>query len=76
MQRYTVRADGFASLHGPYGGDEAVTRPLTFQGKSLTLNYATGAAGSLRVEVQDAAGRPVRLRFVLWDADVYAFRFE
>ncbi len=36
-----------------------MTRPLVFQGTELTLNYATSAAGSLQVEIQDAAGRPV-----------------
>ena len=36
-----------------------MTRPLVFEGGELTLNYATSAAGSLQVEIQDAAGRPV-----------------
>ena len=88
------------------------TRPFTFTGKRLTMNYATSAAGSVRVEVQDAdgkpirglslddatthfgdrleqtvhwgertdvsalAGQPIRLRFVMRDADVYAIRFR
>ncbi len=89
-----------------------ITKPLTFAGKALELNYATSAAGSLRVEIQDAvgnplpgyglgdsenvvgdnvervvhwnnksdlqmlAGHPIRLRFVLQDADLYALRFR
>ena len=76
------------------------------------MNFATSAAGSVKVEIQDAngqaipgfalseceehfgdsiertvvwkngrevsslAGKPLRLRFVLKDADVYAIRFE
>ena len=76
------------------------------------MNYSTSAAGSVRVEIQDAdgkpipgyalddcpeiygdalaevvrwkggddvgklAGKPVRLRFVLKDADLYSIRFE
>ena len=36
-----------------------VTRPITFDGRYLELNYATSAAGSIRVEVQDQAGRPI-----------------
>lgn len=68
VERMTLRVDGFASLHGPYAGGEAVTKPFTFAGRSLSLNYATGAAGSVRVEVQNAAGRPVE-GLSLADAD-------
>ena len=112
LRRYTLRTDGFVSLNAPLSGGEFVTRPLTFEGCRLLLNFATSAAGALRVEVQDAAGaplpgfaleecchtfgdslerpvvwkggsdlgalagRPVRLRVVLKDADLYAFRFN
>ena len=40
-------------------GGELVTKPLTFSGKSLSLNFATSAAGSLRVELQDSQGKPL-----------------
>ncbi len=112
LRRMVLRTDGFASVRAPAAGGEFVTRPLIFRGRELVLNYATSAAGSVRVEVQDAdgkplpgltladgpeiygdeiervvawkggsdlrrfAGRPVRLRFVLRDADVYALRFR
>lgn len=112
LRRYTLRLDGFVSLHAPMSGGEVVTKPLTFTGKALTMNFATSAAGSVKVEIQDAngkaipgftlsdceehfgdsiertvvwkngtdvsslAGKPVKLRFVLKDADVYAIRFE
>ena len=112
IQRMTLRLDGFASVHGPYAGGEMVTKPLKFKGKRLEINYSTSAAGSVRVEIQDAdgnpipgfaledcpeiigdqiertvswkqgsdlsalAGKPVRLRFVLKDADLYALRFQ
>jgi len=111
VRRYTLRLDGFVSIKAPLSGGELVTRPVTFTGRSLTVNFATSAAGDLRVELQDSdgsplpgftledadpafgdaiertlhwragsdvsslAGRPVRLRFVLRDADLYAFRF-
>ena len=88
-----------------------LTRPLVFEGSRLELNFATSAAGSIRVEIQDAggkpldgfaladcpeifgdtivrqvawkdakslslhAGRPIRLRFELKDADLYSFQF-
>jgi len=111
LRRYSLRLDGFASVRAPYEGGEMVTRPLTFQGKRLAVNFATSAAGGIRIEIQDAqgkplpgfaladsveligneisreatwkgdktlaelAGRPVRLRFVLKDADLYAIQF-
>ena len=89
-----------------------MTRPFVFAGKSLHINFSTSAAGSIRVEIQDAAGRPitgfalencpeiigdqiehvvawkqgsdvgrlagqpVRLRFVMKEADLYAIRFR
>jgi len=112
LRRYTFRMDGFVSLNAPLKGGEMVTKPLTFAGKQLLLNFATSAAGSVKVEVQDEAGRPlpghsladcddvfgdaverpvswkastdvsalagkpVRLRFVMRDADVWAMGFR
>lgn len=112
LRRYSLRLDGFSSVRAPHGGGELLTRPVVFSGSELRLNYATGAAGSMRVEIRDRdnrpipgyslgeaidifgnridgpaawengtdvsalAGRPVRLRFVMRDADLYAFRFS
>ena len=59
LERMTLRLDGFASLNAPYDGGVMVTKPLTFQGDRIEVNYSTSAAGSIRVEVQDAAGAPV-----------------
>jgi hypothetical protein len=112
LRRYTLRIDGFVSLHAPLIGGELITKPLTFTGSRLTLNASTSAAGSVRVEIQDAdgqplpgfalagcqevygddldrtviwagnpdlealAGKPVRLRFEVRDADLYSFQFR
>ena len=112
LRRYSLRTDGFVALHAGYDGGEMITRPLTFGGKELEINFATSAAGSVRVELQDAAGKPitgfaaadcqeqigneigrvirwkgssdvgalagkpVRLRLVLKDADLFSFRFR
>jgi hypothetical protein len=108
LRRLTVRKHGFASIHAAAG--EVATKPITFTGERLLINYSTGAAGSVQVELQDEDGkaidgfkagdcapifgdelehevkwaggslarfarRPVRLSFVVVDADVYAFRF-
>jgi hypothetical protein len=112
LERLALRLDGFASAHAGYGGGELVTRPLVFAGQELVANFATSAAGTMRVELQDErgapiegfglmdceeqigdeiervvrwkggraagalAGRPVRLRVMLKDADLYSFRFR
>jgi hypothetical protein len=57
LRRYVLRTDGFASVNAPYAGGELLTRPLTFEGNKLAVNFATSAAGDIRVEIQDAAGR-------------------
>jgi hypothetical protein len=112
LRRYTLRLDGFVSAQAPMSGGELITKPLRFRGQSLALNFSTSAAGSVRVEIQDANGQPlpgfalddcppifgdtiersvtwvkgrdvsalagqtVRLRFVLNDADLFAFQFK
>lgn len=109
-RRYALRTDGFVAVTAT-GRGELLTKPLRFGGGQLLLNYATSAAGSVRVEVRDRAGkplpgyalrecqpmvgddteravtwkgggdlsalagRPVRLRFVLEDAELYSLRF-
>ena len=111
IRRYTIRLDGFASVHAPYQGGEVITRPLRFDGNRLQINMSTSASGWIRCEVQDESGtplpglalgsssemagdeiertvtwktgsdlsrisgKPVRLRFVMKDADVYSFQF-
>ena len=112
LRRYTLRLDGFASLNAPYSGGEMITKLLTFSGKELVLNFATSAAGFIKVEILDQEGnkipgfelenskeiigneiektvtwksnpnleklnnKPVRLRFVMKDADLYSLKFE
>jgi len=59
IERLLLRTDGFTSVTAPWAGGEMVTRPLTFSGKQLALNYRTSTAGSLRVEIQDTGGTPI-----------------
>jgi hypothetical protein len=110
LRRITMRRHGFSSAHAGARGGEFTTQPLTFSGEKLVLNYATSAAGSIAVEIQDESGKPlpgyavadmkplygdeldaaiswkskkdvsgvawkpVRLHFVMQDADLYSFR--
>jgi len=59
LRRFTLRIDGFVSVQAPLKGGEFVTKPITFQGNKLEMNFSTSAAGSLRVEIQDASGKPI-----------------
>jgi hypothetical protein len=59
LRRYSLRIDGFVSLHAPLAGGELITKPLSFAGSQLTLNVSTSAAGSVRVEIQNADGQPL-----------------
>jgi hypothetical protein len=56
---YVMRIDGFISVHAGSEEGEFITRPFTFSGDRLEINESTSAAGRIRVEIQDAAGRPV-----------------
>ena len=65
LRRYSMRLDGFASLHAGYQPGEVTTKVLRFAGArnnnqvGLYLNAATSAAGAIRVEVQDSAGNAI-----------------
>ena len=59
VRRFTYRVDGFVSASADAKGGRLLTRPLIFAGKQLEINFATSAAGSVRVEIQAADGNPV-----------------
>lgn len=59
VRRYTMRLDGFVSMHASYSGGSVTTKPLLFSGQRLSVNYATSAAGGLRVELRDKSGQPI-----------------
>lgn len=111
LRRYTLRPDGLGSIRAGYFGGDSVTKPFTFEGSRLRMNYSTSAAGEIRAEIQDAegnalpgytladsnllignrldgeicwkggpdvsalAGKPIRLRLHMKDADVFAMQF-
>lgn len=112
LRRYALRIDGFGSLHAKTREGEAVTKPIIFDGKELSINYATSVAGYVKVEVLDRdgqvvpgysaddcdlifgdsidrrvswngktdfsefSGKPIRLRFVMYEADLYSMKCE
>jgi len=67
IKRYSLRIDGFASLSASYIPGQVITKPFVFSGKELEINYATSAAGEIRVEIQDESGNPIA-GFTMQDA--------
>lgn len=59
LRRYTLRTDGFVSIHAPMSGGELISKPFTFAGRKLSLNFSSSAAGGLRVELQTPDGKPI-----------------
>lgn len=59
LRRYTLRIDGFASVHAPLGGGEFITRPMVCSGNNLALNFSTSAGGSITIEVMDQTATPI-----------------
>jgi hypothetical protein len=57
LSRYTLRLDGFVSVHASYTGGELMTKPFRFDGSELEINYESSAAGEIRVELQDEEGK-------------------
>ena len=58
--RYVFRLDGFVAVHAGSAEGQLLTKPITFTGRELVLNFSTGAAGAIRVELQTPAGEPLR----------------
>lgn len=58
-RRYTLRIDGFASIHAKTKQGLVITQPLTFKGKELSMNIATSGYGSAYVEICGLDGKPI-----------------
>ncbi|MDO4557950.1 MAG: hypothetical protein Q4C47_03185 [Planctomycetia bacterium] len=59
LHRYSLRVDGFASIHAPYSGGTFRTKPLVFTGENLYINAGTSAPGTIRVEIQTVSGESI-----------------
>ena len=76
MERGVLRVDGFVSVNARFESGELITGPLIFSGDILELNYETSGVGSIRVEVQDVAGKPIT-NYTLRDAsEMYGDKIE
>jgi len=54
-----TRLDGFVSQDARISGGRLLTVPLRFEGRRLTVNMDASAGGRLKVELRDAANRPI-----------------
>lgn len=59
LRRYSLRLDGFTSVHASMKGGELITKPFVFDGSQLSLNFATSAVGGIRVEIQTPEGNAI-----------------
>ncbi|MBI5693280.1 MAG: hypothetical protein HZC55_24645 [Verrucomicrobia bacterium] len=59
IRRLVLPRHRFAAMAAGSRGGEFTTRPFVVRGNRLVLNYATSAAGSVQLELQDSAGRPL-----------------
>jgi len=50
----------FVSARAADGCGQLLTKPLLFDGDRLHVNFTTCDGGSLRAELQDAEGNPIR----------------
>jgi len=62
LRRFVYRVDGFVSVRASVAGGAIVTKPLTFQGDQLVINYTAWPvhSGEVRVEMQDDIGQPLK----------------
>ncbi len=104
LRRFRYRVDGYVAVESS-GEGQLETRPLRFDGDSMTINAKVSDGGSVVVEMMAAngttirsepfvgdeidatvnwesgdlaavAGQPVRLRFRIRDASLFAFQFH
>ena len=57
LYRYKIRKDGFACIYADSTERTVVTKPFTFEGKDLHLNFSTSAFGYIFVDVLDEDGK-------------------
>lgn len=76
IRRHSLRLDGLGSVRAPWQGGSMTTKPFTFEGPRLLLNYGCSAAGGIRVAVTAPDGKPFK-GFSLDDCTpVYGDRIE
>ena len=75
--RYTIRRDGFVSLHATGGKEETVvTKPFIFSGNDLYVNLSTSARGHLYFTLTDEDGVSIESYETFGDASDQRVHFK
>jgi hypothetical protein len=53
VRRYSLRLDGLASVRAGVNEVELFTKPLTYTGQTLKINFSTSAGGGIRFVLRD-----------------------
>ena len=76
LRRHALRIDGFVSVESSIEGGDLITKPLIFEGNTLTMNYATSAAGFVNVELQELDGTPIEGFSITASAELFGDDIE
>ena len=52
LRRHAIRIDGFVSYTAPYKVQKVITKPFVFDGDHLSINFATSAAGYIKIALK------------------------
>ncbi|MBQ8743341.1 MAG: hypothetical protein IJZ03_08240 [Clostridia bacterium] len=59
LYRYSCRKDGFASVKAPYKKKTLRTKPFSFEGDELCINFRSSARGGITVRILNEIGNPI-----------------
>ncbi len=77
LWRYTIRLDGFVSLHADGEREEVITtKPFVFEGDDLFINFETSARGYLYITLTADDGVALQSCETFGDSDDRRVRFE
>jgi len=59
VRRFTYRVDGFVSSRAADSAGTVLTKPITFSGSKLVVNFVSKPSGCVGVELQTIGGQPI-----------------
>jgi hypothetical protein len=76
IRRFMYRIDGFVSVRGDDKGGQLTTRPLTFTGDSLVVNFATQDSGRIELDLLDERDAVLASAVLTGDEIAHAVSWE
>lgn len=74
--RYTIRKDGFVSMHAPFPGRKLKTKRFIFDGKDLFINFSTSAFGHIDLILEDDSKNRLFAKGLFGDSTDRHVRFD